>query len=247
MISRLIRHSFVFPVFLLCFFLISCTARVEGSLYSGGSGTMKIEASLETQTAALLGRLRDFAQKSGSSSTAHKSPVIDAPSIAAAMRAAPGIAAVSLANTGPSSLSGAIEVSKADDFLAVTGRREHFVTFTENSEGGGSALFMLDRETAPAVIALLSPEVSSYLEALMAPAATGEDLTKDEYIEIVSSIYSSAIADEIKKGAINISISFPGRIRGVQGGNALKNTATFTVPLLDLLVLDKPLRYQVTW
>jgi hypothetical protein len=96
-------------------------------------------------------------------------------------------------------------------------------------------------------MALISPEVSDYLSAFMAPVVTGEELSKAEYLDLVSSLYGRALADEIAAARIYASVDFPGPLQSVRGGNFSGRRAEFTVPLIDLLVLENRLEYEVRW
>jgi hypothetical protein len=86
-----------------------------------------------------------------------------------------------------------------------------------------------------------------YLSALMAPIATGEALTKPEYLALVTSVYGKAIADEISSSSIRASVNFPGAIQRIKGGTYSGRRADFDIPLLDILVLETPLSYEVVW
>jgi hypothetical protein len=81
----------------------------------------------------------------------------------------------------------------------------------------------------------------------MAPIATGENLNKAEYLELVASMYNKAISDEISGSRIRASIDFPGAITGVKGGTFSGRRADFDISLLDLLILETPLVYEVQW
>jgi hypothetical protein len=81
----------------------------------------------------------------------------------------------------------------------------------------------------------------------MAPIATGEALTKAEYLGLVASVYGKAVAEEISRGSIRAIVDFPGPVSAVRGGTSSGKQAVFTVPLPDLLVLEKPLIYEVSW
>ena len=83
--------------------------------------------------------------------------------------------------------------------------------------------------------------------ALMAPIATGEALSKTEYLSLVNAVYGKAIADEISQSSIRASIECPGAVRTVRGGTFSGRRADFVIPLLDILVLDTPLYYEVAW
>jgi hypothetical protein len=161
------------------------------------------------------------------------------------MSNAPGVARVSLTNTGPSALEGAVQISDINRFLAV-GDVGGFVSF-EQGRNGGSCEISISRDNGPVILALLSPEISDYLSALMAPLATGEELSKPEYLQLVASVYNRAVSDEIAGSRIRASIDFPGQVTSVRGGTFSGRRANFDIPLLDLLVLETPLSYVVRW
>jgi hypothetical protein len=105
----------------------------------------------------------------------------------------------------------------------------------------------MDRNAAPAMLARLSPEAAGYLSALMAPAATGEALSKTEYLALVESVYGKGVAGEIAAGRVSAAITLPGQVASVRGGTSSGREARFDIPLLDILVLENPLDYEITW
>jgi hypothetical protein len=226
--------------------LVSCTAQISGPLKAEGSAELRISAALEPRMAALI---RSLAAISGS---AANGPLLDGPAIAQSMSAAPGIDSVSFKNTAPATIEGQARIAKIGDFLAsgavgdsAVGERG-FITFEQN-QAGGHCLISLNRETGPRLLSLISLEISGYLEALMAPLATGESLSKAEYLALVSTVYGKGIADEIAQSAIRASIEFPGPVQSVRGGTFSGSRADFTIPLLDMLVLETPLSYEAVW
>jgi hypothetical protein len=42
-------------------------------------------------------------------------------------------------------------------------------------------------------------------------------------------------------------VEFPGVLLSVKGGGFSGNKAEFTIPLVDLLVLEQPLSYEAVW
>jgi hypothetical protein len=224
--------------------LASCSARINGNLERDGSAELAIWASLEPRMAALI---RSLAAASGSGPG---EMVIDGAAIGRSMAAAPGIASVSLHNVNPAAVEGTITISRIDQFLMLPenrgGGRLRFIQY-EQGAGGGRLVISLDRDSAPQLVSLISGEVAEYLSALMAPVATGETLTKAEYLVLVASVYGKAVADEIAAAKINAVLDFPGSVSAVRGGSFQGSRVQFEVPLLDLLVLESPLSYEVTW
>jgi hypothetical protein len=225
--------------------LASCSARIEGTLSRDGSAELAIRASLEPRMAALI-RSLDAASGSGSAGEA----VIDGAAIGRSMAAAPGISSVSLRNVSPATVEGTISVSRIDQFLMLPesrgGGRLRFIQYEQGS-GGGRLVISLDRDSAPQLVSLISEDVAEYLSALMAPAATGEVLTRAEYLVLAASVYGKAVADEIAAAKIDAVFDFPGPVGTVRGGSFQGSRVRFEVPLLDLLVLESPLSYEVTW
>jgi hypothetical protein len=235
-------------IFFLALVIIfsSCSARIEGSLKQGGSADLAIKTSLEPSMTSLIKKFQSWAGSPGPVEL-----ILDGPAIGKSMATAPGIASVSLKNTTPAAIEGTVGISKAGDFLAIGEKK--FVTYTDTTDAAGNArptgrlVIALDLQAAPEVLALLSPDVVYYLDALMAPAATGEVISRREYLNLVSSLYGKPIADEIQNAKIAASLNLPGPITFIHGGTAAGARADFEVPLLDLLVLDIPIFYEVRW
>jgi len=230
----------------LCFALfISCEARIDGSLAADGSASLTVNMSLYTRMAALIQNLFNAAGQQGN--------VLDSSSVARSMSSAPGIASVTLRNTSPAAISGQVQISQIGDFLsaaaasneAARGERG-FITFERRGTGGRCGI-NIDRNNGETILALLSPQITDYLNALMAPVVTKEEISKEEYLELITAFYNRNITDEISRSNIRASIDFPGNVTGSAGGTFSGRRAVFTIPLLDLLVLETPIRYEVTW
>jgi hypothetical protein len=97
------------------------------------------------------------------------------------------------------------------------------------------------------MLLLVSPDVSDYLSALMAPVATGEELSKQDYLALVSSVYGKGIAAEIADARVSLDLELPGTVLSAPGGTFSGRRASFKVPLTDLLVLERPLLYEIRW
>jgi len=217
----------------------SCSARIDGVVREGGAAELKLQTALEPRTAALIRSMRGFMGE------ANNEPVLDGPAISGSMDAAPGVRSVSFMNTGPEAMEGGISISNVGDFLD-SGGGNRLITFTEGRETS-SIVVTLDRNSAPEIISRLSTEVEEYLQALMAPVVLGEPDTRLEYIALISAVYGRPLANEISEAKIRASIEFPRAIKTISGGTATGRQAQFEVPLLDVLVLESPLQYEVSW
>jgi hypothetical protein len=233
--------SVVTVAFLLAF--SSCASQINGSLTGEGQADLAIQAELKPGMSALIKRLAALSGTAKPDNT----PLLDAPSLTASMSRAPGITSVSFTNKTPSSIEGPVKISKISDFLS-SNKAIGFISFEQkNSAGEGHCTVNLNLTSGPQILGLLSPEISAYLTALGAPIATGEIMTKTEYLTIVGSFYGKNIADEINSSSIRASVNCPGAIQSVKGGTFSGRRADFVIPLLDILVLEKPLSYEVVW
>jgi len=216
--------------------LFSCSARIDGSLSADGSAVLTVSMALEPRMTAMIQALAAAGGQGGA--------VLDGPSISRSMSAAPGVASAALRNTTPSAVEGQVRISRIGDFLSAADGRG-FINFVQGT--GGRCEINISRENGSVILGLLSTEIADYLNALMAPIATGENLSRAEYLELVASFYNRAISDEIARSRIRASIEFPGTVSAVRGGTFSGRRANFDIPLVDLLVLSTPLSYEVRW
>ncbi|MDR1318524.1 MAG: hypothetical protein LBJ90_02790 [Treponema sp.] len=223
--------------------LSSCAAKITGGLGASGSGDFIVTAGLQPKVSALI---RSFKALAGE--TDPRAPVIDGAAIAQSMSSAPGVASVSFRNSAPAAIEGPVRISRISDFLAPAedGQARGFIRFEQAPEGGRCTI-TLSRESGPGILSLVSPDISAYLEALMAPLATGEELDRAGYLELVSSLYGPGLAEEISQARITAAIEFPGPVQSIRGGKFSGSKAEFDIALLDLLVLETPLDYEVVW
>jgi hypothetical protein len=177
-------------------------------------------------------------------SGAQTGSVLDAAALNRSLQAARGIASSSLRNTGQERIEGTIGISRISDLLNSGANR--FVQYEAGATSGKLAIH-LDRRMAPQLLTQIYPEAVDYISALMAPAATGEVLTKADYIVLVESVYGKPLAAEIAASRVTATITMPGAVKSVKGGTYSGREARFDIALVDLLVLEQPLDYEITW
>lgn len=232
-------------------FLCSCSGRIDGTIRQSGSSAgaeLILEVSLRPRMTTLI---RSISRSLGGAAPASDKPVIDGPAISRSLAAAPGVSSAALENTGPAAVRGTVRIANLDEFLAVPGMIPGGV-LTGNSlllryDPAGTLLIHLDRETGPRILSLLSEEVNAYLSALLAPVATGESITRAEYLNLVATIYGKPIADEIASAMVQVNLETPRTISSIRGGSARGRQAQFIISLPELLVLEQPLDYEISW
>ena len=231
--------------------LSSCTLNIAACIKADARTEMSVKAELKAKTAALIKSLN-------SEETA--SNVLDAAVINKGLLAMKGIEAASLKNTSAFGIDGTVKISRIDTALQGRGGGgiAGIVTFesgTSSAPGGAGAAggaggklgIKLNLENGNILLSDISEDLSDYVSALLAPIATGEVLTKNEYIKLVSSVYGKAIADEIAASSIIIKMELPSAIKHGKGVKIAGSRAELNLPLVDLLVLEKEIYYEVVW
>ncbi|MDR3276668.1 MAG: hypothetical protein LBT11_05605 [Treponema sp.] len=231
--SKLFLAIVLIPLFSLSLIasLAACSGRISGALASDGQAEFSLEISLVKSLVPIMGN------------------ALNAREIAQSFAAVPGVESVNLRELSSSSLEGSVKLSRIDHFLAlpVSASGKQFIRYEEAGQGLSRLVISLDRSISPQIAALLSEDVRDYLSALIPPAVTGEDLSKEEYLALISAIYSRTMMNEIRDARISLSIDFPRPIQRIQGGAYRDRRAEFTLSLLDLLVLEQPITWEVSW
>lgn len=228
----------VFCLFFAVISFFSCSGQINGSLNNDGSASLSLNMSLGSEISGLIRRFSQAAGVSGDQ-------ILDSKALSESMSGLPGISMVLLKNTNPSAVEGTIRIAKIDDFLSASdGKR--FITF-EQSGSGGQCFVNLTFDDREQVLNLFTPDLKRYLVFLMAPVATGEKMTKVDYLDTIEAFYLKPIRNEIEASKVRMSIEFPGNITGVTGGTYSGRRAEFEIALADLLVLEKPIRLSAQW
>jgi hypothetical protein len=229
----------IMPLLGIVILCVSCSGKITGQLVQDGSGTLQLQAGLEPNMIALV---RSLSELTGGQNVT----VLNAASINRSLQSQQGIASSALRNSGQEKIDGTIKISRVGDVLNAGANR--FVQYEAASGGASGKLsFTINRGGAPRLLAQISPEALDYLSALMAPAATGENLTKANYLALVESVYGKGLAAEISTSRITAAITMPAAVKSVKGGTYSGREARFDIPLVDLLVLEKALEYEITW
>jgi hypothetical protein len=218
-----------------------CSARIEGPLSRDGSAQLTLDASLGPQITALIRRF----QAMGNPSANQAGNILDGAAITQSLTASPGITSALLNNKGPAAIAGTINVVRIGALLDQSGGAgaNAFISY----DPGGLLRATLDRNSLPRLMSLFSPDILDYLSMLMAPIATGETLSMGEYLSLLGRMYGDAMRNEIAAARIDVIIDFPGPITAIQGGAAQERRALFSVLLVEALVLERPLHYEVRW
>lgn len=80
--------------------------------------------------------------------------------------------------------------------------------------------------------------IQKYADLLMAPCFTGDEMSKDEYKELVASLYGNELAEELTSGSLEIKL---------KNARAKKMTTGISIPLIDILTLTEEKTFTVDY
>lgn len=119
------------------------------------------------------------------------------------------------------------------------------------SMGERSMKLTLSPETMRGLYKSMDAQTRGYADLFMAPVFTGETMGGEEYAALIASVYGAGIAGELSDAVMEISLSAPKGKKASScsdpGAKLSGRRATVTVPLLDLLTLDRDLSWEVGW
>jgi hypothetical protein len=241
--SHRIFRAALLPAAALLLVLSSCTMTNTVVVKTDGSGTVAVRLEV---TKLFSEYLASMAELSGQADAAKSGQLFDLKEIRKGFESKPGITVRKLASPRPEVLEADLafrslqEVFAADVALKSAG----VVTFTQ-ANGTRTVKLHLDRANYKQLSALF-PGVSNPLVEGMGPQAN-DTITEAEYLEMITFSLGEEGPALVKKSFIDVAIRPEGEIVSQSGGTVSGGTVLFRIPLLRLLVLDKPLDYSVTF
>ncbi|MEI6385010.1 MAG: hypothetical protein WCQ50_00135 [Spirochaetota bacterium] len=222
----------------LALLLSACQAGIATTIAKDGSADIDIKA---TMPKALAAKLRAIGKLTPGS------PVFDLHSIRKSLAARVGLSVDALANPDVDSLTATLSTTDFSALLAGIGEQgKGPARLTRNGDAAELSI-RLDRKGAAALAALVPGIAADVIEALAPPAIEGGDWSRDEYHEALTGVLGKTAMPAIDAGHLDISVTVPGPIQSQSGGIVIGAAWKLTIPIIDLLVLDKPMEFRLVW
>ena len=115
----------------------------------------------------------------------------------------------------------------------------------ERVSQGYSVRFHLDRKNFSSIM--------KFMPALQNPVFEGlgpqenDDTTEAEYLELMDLALGDGGADSVRNSSIETKVTVRGTLVSQSGGKISPGGVTFTIPLIRVLLLDKPLDYSLVF
>ncbi|MGA2639266.1 MAG: hypothetical protein ABSG21_00010 [Spirochaetia bacterium] len=223
--------------------LASCTANQTIAIANDGSGTFVMHAEVSP---LLRDYLASLAELSGNASPLKEGRVFDAAAIRKDFQSRPGIFVRKVSTPTSSVLDLELGFNSLQDLLRSQDALKDTGALALVDAGDRSTLRLhLDRATW-SQLAGLFPSLRDPLVAQLGPQGSGQ-VTDDDYLAMIRFSMGEDAPGLLKKSFITMTIQPPGEIISQSGGTISGGGVVFRIPVLRILVLDRPLDYSVTW
>jgi hypothetical protein len=223
--------------------LSSCSVTEDVAIKADGSGT----ASLRVVMSGLLkGYLLSLAEAGGQQDLARQGKVFDLKEIRKAFQGRDGVTVTRLASPSPEVLELDLSYRSLADLLSRAEDTGGAGALAMSESGGEKTLWLhLDTRTFR--------KLSSALPLLDDPVFQGmgpqenETITRDDYLAMMQFSMGAQGPALLRKSFVDLTIRPEGEITAQSGGAIAGGAVTFHIPLLAILVLDKPIDCSVSW
>ena len=215
-----------FAKFLIFSFLICCcfsSCKVFLSLTQKQNGDVNVEFSGIPEE-AFINTIKSFLA-TDSESTTNKNLIIDTAQIKSFLINS-GFTNVEVSNQIGANVDIKMTIPKDKTFIF-----DSKLVFSNNSESNSSFGIELSPATLQTFYANADEQIISILDILISPAFYGEEISEEEYIETIASLYGNDVAAEMNKSEIYITLK-----------NKSGKTHKKSLPLKTLLTLKQSVK-----
>lgn len=125
----------------------------------------------------------------------------------------------------------------------------NFITCTNNS-----LTLLISPQNVQEIVASLPEETKSYLDLLMAPILGSEEMSSQDYKDLLSLVYGEDLAKSLGDANVKVSLFAPSgktikraALSNTEQSKTSASKAVFTVPLLDFLTLQSSKTFSISW
>jgi hypothetical protein len=208
-----------------------------------GSGTLSTHAEVSP---VLRDYLASMAELSGDAGPLKDGRVFDAAAIRQGFRARPGIVVDKASTPNPGILDLDLGFDSLQDLIGgQDALKEAGALRLEDLEDRSTLTLHLDHAAWGQLTALF-PTLRDPLVAQLGPQGGGR-ITDDDYLAMIRFSIGDAAPGLLRKSFITLTVKPEGEILSQTGGTVRGGAVVFRIPVLRVLVLDRPLDYSVTF
>lgn len=148
----------------------------------------------------------------------------------------------------------ACSISRNNEFILKTGRMAPVALPLPVAASDRSITVTITPEAMQHTVSLLPSETADTFDLLMAPVLTGEEMSPDEYCDLMAVVYGDSIADELKTSQLTLSLETPApatlsvtKGSSVQTWNSKNRSLSHQFPVVNLLTLQETVLLTISW
>jgi hypothetical protein len=220
--------------------LVGCTIRQQVEIAADASGTVSMQIRLDP---LFVQYIEDLSALTGESPPGQ---IFEVEEIRKEFAERKGVTLLAIDTPTPDTLDMTLKYSSIEEvFSSEQELQESGIVRFEKVSKGYSVRFYLDRKNFPAVM--------NFIPALQNPLFEGlgpqenDDTTEEEYYELMNLALGDGGAESVRNGYIETKVIVKGTLISQSGGEITPGGVTFRVPLIRVLLLDKPLDYSLVF
>ncbi len=227
----------------IAFVLFSCMVEQKALIRSDGSGSVDFTFRMEDYFLDTVLEMADLAEESP---TLDEGEIFDIPQIKKDFEENPAIKLESISSPQPSELKGTITFKDVEKVLKQEEQLAESDAITFSREGATNTMTLhLTRENF-SQIAGLFPILENPFFQMFGPEENA-DTTEEEYLEMIAFAFGEEGARGVQNSTITLIVTVDGTIVSQSGGSLNGKQVVFDIPLIRLLLLDKPLTYSISF
>ncbi|RKX78993.1 MAG: hypothetical protein DRP87_04625 [Spirochaetes bacterium] len=236
-----VKLKYILYFIILFLFLASCTVEQRATIRPNGSGTIYFHFKLEKFLYDTILEMSDLAkgnEKGG------QGIIFDPEEIKKDFKENPAIILTKISSPTPGELEGEF---KFDNVEAIFREKEVLkktgaVTFIRSGDISTISLF-IDRDNFKQLYTLFPVLEDPFFE--MFGPLENADTSEEEYIQMVEFAFGEMGTRGLKESTIVMEIIVEGKILEQKGGTISGNSVIYKLPLIDALLLHKPIDYSI--
>jgi hypothetical protein len=222
--------------------LAACSVNQVLTIKADGSGT----SSMRVETTKLLREyILDLQSLTGTTAAANGS-IFDAPKLQKELAARPGLTVKKVASPSPDVLEVDLGYRSVDEvYGSVESVKKSGVLVYSVSGGQKSLKVHIDRKNFKELSAVFPAMNGAAFEGI-APQEQ-DTITESEYLEMIQFTLGPEGPAALKASFFDLVVKPEGTIVSQTGGTVTNGSVTFRIPLIRVLLLDKPLDFSLVW
>jgi hypothetical protein len=221
-------------------FFLGCTIKQQVQLEADSSGTVSMQVRLEPVFVAYL---EDLSTLTGESL---EGQIFNVEEIKKEFAEREDVSLLAIDTPTLDRLEMKLEFSSVEEvFSREQELQESGIIRFEELGSGYAVHFHLDRNNFPAVMTFI-PALQNPLFEGLGPQEN-DDTTEEEYYELMDLALGEGGAESVRNSYIETKVTVRGTLVSQSGGTITPGGVTFTVPLIRVLLLDKPLDYSLVF